>query len=47
MKVINELDPDGTGFTDSYYNGQLYLLKTPTVYGDWCNHPDVAEGLAH
>lgn len=34
MKVINELDPDGTGFTDSYYNGQLYLLKTPTVYGD-------------
>ncbi len=34
MKAINELDPNGTGFLDAYYNGQLYLLKMPTVYGD-------------
>ena len=34
MKAINELDPNGAGFLDAYYNGQLYLLKMPTVYGD-------------
>ena len=34
MKAINDLDSDGTGFMDAYYDGQLYLLKTPTVYGD-------------
>lgn len=35
MKVLDQLDADGTGFIDTYYEGQQYALKNPTVTGEY------------
>ncbi len=33
MKQLKEIDEDGTGFIDAYYEGQLYELKVPSLSG--------------
>jgi putative aldouronate transport system substrate-binding protein len=35
MKQLEELDTDGTAFTDAYYEGQLYELKVPSLGGTY------------
>ena len=33
MRQLKEVDEDGTGFIDAYYEGQLYELKVPSLSG--------------
>lgn len=35
MEMVNKYDPEGVGFTDGYYNGKLYMLKTISVNGSY------------
>lgn len=35
MRQLKEMDQDGTGFIDAYYDGQLYELKVPSISGQY------------